>query len=268
MEINGNTRVVVHLAYPSAHLQTPQLFNARCRELGLNAVQVPWQVHAGHLQQVLAALRVSESVSGMIVTIPHKESIAALCDRLEGTAALLKVANVVRKTQDGELVGRIFDGEGFIGGLRRQGRDPRGKKVLLVGAGGVAVAIAYALLDAGVQRLCIANRTLARAQRLVERLQTFYPDGDIAVGPADASGYDLVVNATALGLHASDPLPLDVETIAPGTVVAEVVMLPAITPLLQAASERGADIHAGRHMLLGQIDPFIDFVLGSANTSS
>jgi len=157
MEINGSTRLVVHLAYPSAHLQTPQLFNVRCRELGLNAVQVPWQVHADHLQQVLAALRVSESVSGMIVTIPHKQSIAALCDRLEGPAALLKVANVVRKTPDGALVGRILDGEGFIGGLRRQGRDPRGKKALLVGAGGVAVAIAYALLDAGVQmRACNA----------------------------------------------------------------------------------------------------------------
>jgi len=268
MEINGNTRIVVHLAYPSAHLQTPQLFNVRCRELGLNAVQVPWQVHADHLPQVLAALRVSESVSGMIVTIPHKESIAALCDRLEGPAALLKVANVVRKTQDGLLVGRILDGEGFIGGLRRQGRDPRRKKVLLVGAGGVAVAIAYALLDAGVHRLRIVNRTLARAQHLVERLQTLFPGQDVAVGSADASGYELVINATALGMHAGDPLPLDVATIAPATVVAEVVMLPALTPLLQAARDRGADIHAGRHMLLGQIDPFIDFILGSVGTSS
>jgi len=266
MEINGGTRVLVHLAYPSAHLRTPQLFNARCRERGLDAVLVPWQVHPDHLRQVLAALRVSDSVCGMIVTIPHKETIAALCDHLEGPAALLNVANVVRKAQDGACVGCMLDGEGFVGGLRRQGRDPCGKAALLVGAGGVAVAIAYALLDAGVQRLVIANRTLARAQRLVERLQALYPGRDVAVGQADANGCDLVINATALGMHVGDPLPLDVETIAPATVVAEVVMVPAVTPLLHAARNRGADIHEGIHMLTGQIDPFIDFVLGSGST--
>jgi len=119
-----------------------------------------------------------------------------------------------------------------------------------------------------VQRLQIANRTLARAQHLVERLQTLYPGRDVAVGPADASRCDLVVNATALGMYAGDPLPLDVATITPATVVAEVVMAPALTPLLQAAGNCGADIHAGRHMLLGQIDPFIDFLLGSTSAPS
>jgi len=267
MEIHGATRVLVHLAYPSAHLQTPPLFNARCRERGLDAVLVPWQVHPDHLRQVLDALRVSDSVSGMIVTIPHKETVAALCDRLEGSAALLNVANVVRKAQDGTLIGRMLDGEGFVQGLCGRQRDPRGKSVLLVGAGGVAVAIAYALLQAGVARLTIANRTVARAQRLVERLQALHPGRDVAVGPANATGCDLVVNATALGMQADNPLPLDVTTLAPGTVVAEVVMVPTMTPLLQAAQQRGIETHAGVHMLTGQIDPFIDFVLGSGGAA-
>jgi len=267
MEINGRTHVFVHLAYPSAHLRTPQLFNARCRELSLDAVLVPWQVHPDNLGQVLDALRLSESVPGIIVTIPHKQSVAALCDRLEGPADLLKVANVVRKAEDGALVGRILDGEGFVGGLTREGRDPQGKAALLIGAGGVAVAIADALLAAGVSRLVIANRTIERAQFLAERLRALYPGHEIGVGAADATGFDLVVNATALGMHEDDPLPLDPATIMPGAVVAEVVMAPPVTPLLHAARARGAIIHEGVHMLTGQIDPFIDFILGAGTTA-
>jgi shikimate dehydrogenase len=263
MQINGKTHVFVHLAYPSAHLRTPQLFNARCLERSLDAVLVPWQVHPDNLVRVLDAIRVSEGVPGIIVTIPHKEAVAGLCDRLEGPAAQLGVVNVVRKDADGTLVGRILDGEGFVGGLLNAGHGVEGRKALLIGAGGVAVAIADALLRAGVAELSIANRSIERAERLVARLAEIYPGRVIRTGPADASGFDLIVNGTALGMKPADPLPLDPQTIAPGAIVAEVVMAPPVTPLLEAARARGAVIHKGVHMLSGQIDPFIDFVLGS-----
>lgn len=261
MEINGKTQVLVHLAYPSAHLRTPPLFNARCRQRGVDAVLVPWQVHPDNLRTVMDALRISESVPGAIITIPHKETVAALCDRLEGAAAVLNVANIVRKDDDGALVGRILDGEGFVGGLLRQGLSPAGKRALLIGAGGVSVAIAYALLAAGVAALTIANRTQERARSLVERLQVIYPDIPIRVGEPDGRDVDIIVNGTSLGMHEKDGLPIDAQTIAPGTVVAEVIMSPPVTPLLAAASARGAIIHEGIHMLTGQIDPFIDFVI-------
>ena len=266
MDINGRTHVFVHLAYPSAHLRTPTLFNARCAERGVDAVLVPWQVQPDNLAQVLDALRLSESVPGMIITIPHTEAVAALCDRLEGPAAELGVANVVRKESDGSLVGRILDGEGFVGGLVRAGHDPRGRKALLVGAGGVSVAIADALMAAGTRELVIANRTPERAQRLVERLLERHPGRVVRTGMTDATGFDLVVNGTALGMKPGDALPVDPQTIAAGTVVAEVVMAPPVTPLLEAARQRGAIIHEGVHMLTGQIDTFIDFVLGDRAT--
>jgi shikimate dehydrogenase len=268
MEISGQTQVVVHLAYPSAHLKTPQLFNARCHERAIDAILVPWQVHPDHLAFVVDSLRRTESVPGMIVTIPHKEAVAALCDRLEGPAAQLRVANVVRKEPDGTLVGCILDGEGFVAGLKARGIDPKGRQALLLGAGGAAVAIANALLDAGVARLVVFNRTPERAERLVERLRALYPGRDISTGAADATGFDLVVNGTALGMKPSDALPLDAETIAPATVVAEVIMAPPVTELLHAAAARGAIIHEGRHMLTGQIDPLIDFVLAGRTGSS
>ncbi|NWJ25268.1 shikimate dehydrogenase [Rhizobium sp. RM] len=265
MEINGRTQVLVHIAYPSAHLRTPQLFNARCAERRLDAVLVPWQVHPDNLAGVMNALRVSESVPGAIITIPHKETVAALCDRLEGPAALLGVANVVRKEDDGALVGRILDGEGFTGGLSRTGRNPAGKRALLIGAGGVSVAIADALLASGIRELVISNRTESRANALVERLTPLYPAIPISVGKADGTGFDLVVNGTALGMHDNDPLPIDPATLERGTIVAEVIMSPPVTRLLQEARLRGATVHEGVHMLTGQIDPFIDFVVRNAS---
>lgn len=260
-EINGLTRVVVHLAYPSAHVKTPQLFNARCRERGINAVLVPWQVHPDHLAKVMAALRVSESVSGVIVTIPHKETVAALCDRLDGAAEQLSVANVVRKDDGGLWHGRALDGVGFVAGLKAEGLPVKGRNALLAGAGGVAVAIAEALLAEGAASLTIANRTRDRAEKLAERLRSIYPEAAISAGTADATGCDLIVNGTSLGMKETDSLPLDIETVASGAIVAEVIMEPAETRLLQEAARRGAIPHAGRHMLTGQIDAFIDFLL-------
>lgn len=262
MEIDGTTQVVVHLAYPSRHLKTPQLFNARIAERGINAVLVPWQVHPDNLRQVVDSLRLSESVAGMIVTIPHKETVARLCDRLEGPAERLVVANVVRKAEDGALVGRMLDGVAFVEGLRNAGHRLAGARVLLAGAGGVAIAIADALLAAGVGELRIANRTQARAERLVAALAANYPGQTVGLGTRDVTGVDIVVNATALGMRDEDELPVSPDVFGPGLVVAEVVMAPEETQLLREARARGAIPHPGRHMLIGQIDSFIDFTLG------
>lgn len=269
MRIDGTTAVLVHLACPAAHLQTPQAFNARCAERGINAVLVPWQVKPAKLPAMMSALRDAESVAGAIVTIPHKEAAATLCDRLDGVAALIGVTNVIQRDAEGTLTGRILDGEGFVGGLRAHGFEPAGRTALVVGAGGVAIAIAAALAEAGAARIVLANRTRARAEAAVARLRAFAEArgfaGAIEVGEAEPSGFDLVVNATALGMHAGDALPVQPARIAAGATVAEVVMAPAETRLLAAAAARGARVVPGRAMLGGQIDPFIDFVLGTSN---
>jgi shikimate dehydrogenase len=262
MEIDGRTRVVPHLAFPSAHLRTPSLFNARCAALGLNAVVVPWQVAPDALAGAISGLSRIETVPGCIVTIPHKEAVAAHCARLDGVAGLLDVANIMRREADGTWTGRNLDGEGFVGGLRAQGIDPAGMNVLLLGAGGAATALAAALLDAGTARLVVANRSLERAERLVERLRVLHPGRDIATGPADGAGFDLIVNATSVGLDGDPASPLPAATIPAAAIVAEIIMKPALTPLLRAARERGARIHLGEHMLAAQIDGFITFLLG------
>lgn len=262
MDIDGRTRVIVHLAYPSAHLRTPTLFNARCVERRLNAVLVPWEVASADLAAAWAGLRSARNVAGAIVTIPHKETAASHCDALEGVAAELGVANVVQRDPDGRMTGRLYDGVGFVAGLRQHGFDPKGRRTLLLGAGGAATALAQALIEAGVSELVIANRNAARGEALAERLSLLNPASRIATGPADATGFDLVVNGTSVGLDGDPASPVDIATIAPGSMVADIVMKPAMTPLLTGAQARGAQIHQGAHMLAAQIDLFIDFLLG------
>jgi shikimate dehydrogenase len=261
MQITGKTRVIVHLAYPARHLRTPEFFNPLMEKLSLDAVLVPWEVAPGGLSSAWEGLRVIGNLAGVIVTVPHKQSVAALCDELTGTARLLDVCNVARRLPDGRFTGRMFDGDGFVRGLKNEGHDPAGKAALLLGAGGAATGIAHGLLATGVRELVINNRTLAKADELAASLSRLYPAQVVRAGPGDGRGFDLVVNGTALGLKSDDPLPLPVETLERSTLVADVVMNPDVTPLLAAAAARGCPIHKGVHMITGQVELLADFLL-------
>lgn len=262
MEIDGRTRVIVHLAYPSAHLRTPAFFNPLMERQGRNAVLVPWQVKPDNLSQVWETLRLCESVAGVIVTIPHKTAVAGLCDALEGAARFLNVANVARRTGDGHFIGRMYDGPGYLRGLRSQGHQVAGRKVLLLGAGGAATGIAHSLMEEGVAALTIANRTRPRAATLAKALNREFRTGIAMAGDAVGGDHDIVINATSVGLKADDPLPIDPQTIRPDALVGEVIMQPDVTPLLQAAQGRGCRIHKGKHMIIGQTELLADFLLG------
>lgn len=265
MEINGKTKIIVHLAYPSTHLRTPSFFNPLMDMHRRNAVLVPWQVSPENLSQVWEALRVSESVAGVIVTIPHKTAVAHLCDRLEGAARFLKVANVARKTPDRQFIGRMYDGPGYIEGLRSQGHEMRGRRVLLLGAGGAATGIAHSMVKEGVAGLTIANRTRAKAEALGDALNAEFGTTIVSAGEANGRDHDVVINATSAGLNESDNLPIDPGTIRPDALVGEVIMQPDVTPLLIAAQARGCQIHKGKFMIQGQTELLAEFILGPSS---
>ncbi|PLP96444.1 shikimate dehydrogenase family protein [Cupriavidus pauculus] len=263
--INGQTRVVVILAYPTHHVRTPGFFNAYMAETGNNAVLVPWQVAPAQLAETVRGLREVENLAGLIVTVPHKQAMARLCDELEGIAADLDVCNVVRRTPDGRLIGAMYDGVGFVEGMRRNQIDPRGKRTLLLGAGGAATAVAAALLDAGVAQLTVVNRTPEKAEDLVALLRARQPGAAVQAAVSAQGVWDLVVNGTSLGLKPDDPLPLDPALLCPDTIVAEVIMQPAETALLTAARARGCPVHRGEHMVTAQIQLLAEFLLDNAH---
>lgn len=261
MNITGNTRLFAIIADPIKQVRTPEVLNEYFKEHKVDAVLVPIQVAAEDLEQTVQALRNMKNLDGFIVTVPHKSEITALCDELGEAGAAIGAVNTVRRTSDGKLLGNMFDGTGFVSGLRTQGHDPKKKRVLLLGAGGAAAAIAHALAEAGAAEIVITNRTLEKAQQLAERMQSLFPDVAILAGENDPRGYDMVVNATSLGMKESDPLPVDASLLEPKTVVAEIIMKPVVTALLAAAQERGCAVHFGRHMLDEQVRLMAEFML-------
>jgi shikimate dehydrogenase len=263
-EVNGETRVIVLMAWPASHVRTPTFFNAVCAQRDINAIMVPWAVRPEHLQEAWNGLRHVANLAGVVLTIPHKQTAAKLCDRLEGDASLLGVVNAVRLDPDGVCTGRMYDGSGFVTGMLREGIALEGKRVLLLGAGGAATALALALAREGVARLTIANRNREKAQHLAALVARAVPGCDVRPGCDDPADHDIVINATSLGLKAGDSLPCDTSKLTPSMVAAEVVMQPATTRFLMEAQLRGARIHRGEHMVTSQLDHFIDFLLPNA----
>lgn len=260
MKITGNTRLFAILADPIAQVKTPHELNTVMERRKVDGVMVPMQVPAPELKRTLEGLRAVRNFGGFIATVPHKKAVLSLVDEISERAAAIGAANTVRHDADGRLVADMLDGEGFVGGLRRAELDPRGQAVFLVGAGGAGNAIAFALADAGITRLTIHNRTAATAEDLVRRLAARYPGLLVHVGGADPSGHDLIVNATALGMAPNDALPLDVSGLSAGMTVAEVIMQPEMTPMLEHAAAAGCRIHKGAPMLAAQIELMADFL--------
>ncbi|MFG1351568.1 shikimate dehydrogenase family protein [Xanthobacter autotrophicus] len=258
-EITGHTRVLGILADPIAHVKAPAGINAIARRRGRDAVMVPFQVAPDRLSAWVASLRDLKSFDGAVVTVPHKVAIVGLCDRVSDRARAIGAANVIRRAADGSLEADMLDGAGFVAGLRGAGIEPRDKAAYLVGAGGAANAIAFALAEAGVARLTLANRTLDKAEDLAARVRAAFPGVLVKVGTADPSGHDLVVNGTSLGMRSGDSFPLDAAWLAPQMVVAEVIMEPAETALLAAARAVGCRVHPGRPMLDHQLELMADY---------
>ena len=253
MNVTGQTRIFGILADPIHHVKTPGLFNALAAEEGVDAVMVPIHVRPEGLAAMVEGLRRMENFGGFIATVPLKTAMLALCDEVTGAAREIGAVNAVRREPDGRMVGAMLDGIGFIEGLRAAGVEPRGMRAYLAGAGGAASAIAFALAEAGVARLTIANRTEARARALCDRIAASHPGLALSTAAAEVAGQDLVVNATSLGMAAGDAPPLDFGQIHAGQVVADAIMQPVMTPLLVAAESAGARIQPGLPMLASQI---------------
>ncbi len=253
LDITGRTRLFAILADPVAHVRTPQGLNALAATGGYDGVMVPMEVAAGNLPAAVAGLRAMANLGGFVVTVPHKTAIVPLLDALSASAYQVGAVNVVRREADGTLTGQILDGIGFVAGLRAAGHELRGRSVHLAGAGGAARAIAFALAEAGVSRLTISNRTVERAAGLLTRLQASFPDLPLVLGTSDPTGHDIVVNTTSQGLREGDAPPVDVAALTPDQLVAEIIMVPAVTPLLAAATVAGCRTHPGLPMLRCQL---------------
>ena len=183
----------------------------------------------------------------------------AMMDEVTPTARIAGACNAILKRPDGSLLGDMFDGAGFVRGVARKGKTLDGARALVVGAGGVGSAIAASLAAAGISSIGVFDAHGSAADALGGRLKEHCPKLNVRSGSNDPAGYDVVVNATPLGMKSGDPLPVDVGKIAPGTFVGEVVMKEEYTPFLRAAMEKGCPIQVGTDMLFEQIPAYLEF---------
>lgn len=257
--ISGTTQLIAHLGYPTESFKAPMIYNPWFEKRGIDAVVVPMGVKPGDYAGTLAALARVTNLRGALVTMPHKVTTLSLADEITPTARIAGACNALLLRPDGTWLGDQFDGAGFVRGLLRKGRMLRGARVIVSGAGGVGSAIAASLAAEGVAQLSLFDTYAASAEGLAERLRAHYPQLVVQTGSNDPAGFDVVVNATPLGMKEGDPLPFDVARIDAGAMVGEVVMKTEYTPLLQAALAKGCGVQVGTDMLFEMIPAYLEF---------
>lgn len=257
MAVSYKSELVGVFGHPVAENPTIVMQEAAFRELGLDWRYLTIEVHPEDLADAIRGLR-AFNMRGINLTIPHKVAVMQHLDEIAEDAALIGAVNTVRREGD-RLIGENTDGKGFLRALREDaGRDPRGARVVLLGAGGAARAIGVELGLAGAEQVRVVNRTPARGRELAERIGASTPSrsdfaewrGRYAV-PADT---DVLVNATSIGLFPDvEARPdVDLSAIGPGTLVCDVIPNPPRTPFLADAERRGAAILDGLGMLVHQ----------------
>lgn len=259
MHISGTTRVFLILGDPVTQVRAPEVFNHLFDKHGANAVLVPAEVASGDFDAFARTALKARNLGGLWLAIPHKPAMMGLLDQCEPTGRVAGAVNAARRNADGSLEGALFDGIGFVKALQHHGVPYAGRRALVVGIGGGGVAIAASLAQHGVGHLALFDAASGRAAEVAARLQQAF-DCSVSVPPtSDPAGYDLVVNATPLGLKPDDPLPFDVARIDRGAAVIDILMKNQPTPLLRACRARGLVAHPGFEMLIQQMPEYLDF---------
>lgn len=259
MVISGKTSLIAHIGWPTHSFKAPMIYNPYFERAGVDCVVVPMGCRPEHFATFVRALFTLENVAGALITMPHKVAVVELLDAVSPAVKIAGSCNAVRRDAAGRLVGDMFDGEGFVRGLKRKGVRLDGATVLVVGSGGVGSAIAASLAAAGVGTMGLYDARAESAQALGERLKTHYPRLEVRTGSNDPAGWDVVVNATPLGMNPGDPLPIDMARLSRDTFVGEVVMKQEMTAFLAAAQARGCRFQVGTDMLFEQIPAYLEF---------
>lgn len=254
MRPSGKARLAGVIGWPVGHSRSPRLHGFWLDHYGIDGAYVPLAVAPDDLGRAVAALP-ALGFRGANVTVPHKQSVIAACRTVAPLAERIGAVNTLIVAEDGAIAGSNTDAFGFLESVRQAvGVVPAGP-VAVLGAGGAARAIVAALRDAGVQDIRVVNRGAERA----EALAAWFGAGVAALGWPDLAraldGAGLMVNTTSLGMTGQPPLPLDLDALPRGAVVADIVYAPLTTALLREAARRGHPTVDGLGMLIHQARP-------------
>lgn len=236
---------------PIEHSKSPFMHNTWFQEMGIDAAYIPIHVKRENLREAVAALKLL-GTSGWNVTIPHKEEIIQYLDELDPMAEKMGAVNTVVRQEDGTLKGYNTDGAGFVHALEEAVGKHKENKVLIIGAGGAGRGIAFALKEYGYKQVDIANRTVSKAESIIQELGS---GTALSLEEAEKqlSQYGIVIQATSLGLSTGESgLPISLDGLQKEAIAADIVYNPLMTPFLLEAEKRGAKIVTGLGMFVHQ----------------
>ncbi len=252
---------------PVDSVRTPRLLEARMVRAGIDVQVDVMHVEGDDLDAFMRDAAGDPAIDGMLVTMPHKRHVLPYLDGMSTTALQIGSVNAVKRVASGALVGAQFDGIALVRALAEAGRDIGGARIALAGFGGAGRAIAHAILARGCGHLAVRDPAMSHGKVAAElrRLAAGSADTDIdAVGDGAAgdaaTGFDILINATPLGMTKSDPSPFSAEQVAAADCVADIVSDPPATRLASLAEQAGTTLVTGRDMVAGQIGPIFDWL--------
>jgi len=247
MIIGGRTKITGIFGYPVEHTFSPAMHNAAFEDFGLDYCYVPFLVHPDYLKDAVQAIK-ALNISGVNVTVPHKEKVMPLLDEIDEEASFIGAVNTVVNSR-GRLKGYNTDGRGFIQSLKESNIPVEGKDILVIGAGGASRAISY-YLSRLARGLAIYNRNKRRAEKLVEDLKKISDNVSLCENIDRIDRFHIIINATTLGLKKGDPLPFDTGILKAEQIVCDLIYKK--TQLLEEALKKGCVTLDGLGMLLWQ----------------
>lgn len=246
--VDALSRIFFLFADPVDHVRAPVVWSALLQRNGINAVLLPAHTAPLDLDMAITGAKRLRNVDGLMFTMPFKVAAMKHAERLTPRAARAGSINLMRPEADGSWSGDNVDGAGFVAGLEHDGVALQGAHVYLHGCGGVGQSLAWTLAEMGIHSLTVFDLDRDRGSRLASDIHTSLGI-ECQFGTLNACRCSLAINASPVGLHAADPLPFDVDGLPSDAVVADVIMEPQMTRLLETAHSRGLKIHHGRHMM-------------------
>ena len=247
----GTTRFYTMIGTPIIQVKSPLIYNRYFAEHGIDAVMIAVDVPPDQVKNHFRHMRAIANFGGCIVTIPHKQRAVECMDELSERAKDLLSVNVVR-VEKGRLFGDMVDGLGFMVAVRTHGLSMGGKRAAIIGGGGAGAAIAQAIARSGAAEIVIKERGTERYGFLERLLRKANPEMKISFELTSLQDFDLVVNATPVGMNDDPHVPFPTDTLSPPTLVADVVTNPKVTPWLEAGLKKGCEVQYGAEMAYGQ----------------
>jgi shikimate dehydrogenase len=257
--ISGETRIFAIVGHPIEQVRSPEMVTAELTKRGRNAILIPLDVLPEEFESCVSQLMRVRNLDGLIFTIPFKQAACALASELSDQARAVGAINAMARGRGDQWVGDIFDGLGCVEAFRERQQSFRGRRVMLIGAGGAGSAIGVAVAHQGPAAMRIFDLDAQRATQLVEAIEKIDPHIDVYLAKPTVEHIDILLNASPVGMLGDTRMPIDVVEIPPEIIVFDAIVKPERTKLLALAQQCGCQTIRGREMMRGQITKIVDF---------